>query len=148
MRKDMRLIAVGLALGALLVSGAEDGSNVRPPVTQTDLLVIRRADQILSSEAVWNRADDRILRPDATSFSLYTAIEKAALEITGKFEHRQAVMQEARFAIEEVAPNKNHEHRLMGYNNDPTTTFADIKRVLALIEARIVKRLQSEKQGV
>ena len=36
---------------------------------------------------------------------------------------------------------KNYEHRLMDYNNDPTTTFADIQKVFGLLEERITKRL-------
>jgi hypothetical protein len=146
-QETVHAIPFNLILAVILTAAgcAKNESDVRPPVAQTDLLIIRRANQILSSEAVWNRADDRTFRPDATAFSLYTAIEKATLEVAGKFEHRQAVMQEARFAIEEVAPRKNYDHRLMGYNNDPTTTFADIKHVIALTEARIAKRLQSEK---
>ena len=136
-----------LAIALAAVGCGTNESEVRPPVTQSDLLIIRRANQILSSEAVWNRADDRTFRPDSTSFSLYTAIAKATLEVTGKFEHRQAVMQEARFAIEEVAPKKNYDHRLMGYNNDPTTTFADIKQVIAKTEARIEERLQNDKKA-
>jgi hypothetical protein len=121
---------------------APDDSTVRPPVAESDVTIIRRAKEILSSEAKWNRADDRMLRPEATTFSLYTAIQKATMDVTGSFTHRAAIMQEARFAIEEVAPGKKYGHRLMGYNNDPTTTFEDIKRVFALTEARIVKRLK------
>lgn len=59
---------------------------------------------------------------------------------------RSAVMQETRFVIEEIAPKKNYEHRLMGYNNDPTTKFEDIKRVLALVEKRISTKLKQEPQ--
>src|ERR1700679_4148837 len=45
-------------------------------------------------------------------------------EVSGRFEHRGAAMQEARFVIDEIAPHaRSYEHRLMGYNNDPTTTF-------------------------
>ena len=50
-------------------------------------------------------------------------------------------MQEARFAIDEIAPTAPYNHRLMDYNNDPSTTFADIQRVFKLTEARISKRL-------
>jgi hypothetical protein len=54
-------------------------------------------------------------------------------------------MQEARFVIEEVAPNwKQYNHRLMDYNNDPRTTFADIQKVFRLLEDRIGKRLSEE----
>jgi hypothetical protein len=53
-------------------------------------------------------------------------------------------MQEARFAIEEVAPKRDYDHRLMGYNNDPTTTFADIGKVFDALDARIRHRLATE----
>ncbi len=109
------------------------------------MAIIRRAKEILSSEAKWNRADDRILRPEATTFSLYTAIQKATMDVSGSFTHRAAIMQEARFAIDEIAPGKQYGHRLMGFNNNPATTFEDIKRVFALTEARIAKRLKDEK---
>ncbi len=143
----MRAFIFSILLGAVLISAGctTDGSDARPPVTETDLRIVQRAGQILSSEAVWNRADDRIYHPEATTFSLYTAIEKATLELSGKFAHRGAAMQEARFAVEEVAPHKDYDHRLMGYNNDPSTSFADIKHVLALTEARIANRLKNEK---
>jgi hypothetical protein len=57
------------------------------------------------------------------------------------FEHRGAAMQEARFVIDEIAPNrKNYEHRLKDYNSDPTTTFADIQKFFRLLEERISER--------
>lgn len=55
--------------------------------------------------------------------------------------HRRAALQEARFVIDEVAHNRNYEHRLLNYNNDPTTAFADIQNVLRLVEERLTKRL-------
>lgn len=52
-------------------------------------------------------------------------------------------MQEARFVIEDIAPHvKEYKHRLMDYNNDPKTTFADIQNVFRLIEQRINQRLR------
>jgi hypothetical protein len=53
-------------------------------------------------------------------------------------------MQEVRFVIDDIAPNRNYNHRLMDYNNDPTTTFADIQKVFALVETRIAARLRTE----
>jgi hypothetical protein len=65
---------------------------------------------------------------DAKTFSMYCVLEKATVEVTGSCEHRGAAMQEVRFVIEDLAPNHNYEHRLMNYNNDPTTTFTDVQR--------------------
>jgi hypothetical protein len=54
-------------------------------------------------------------------------------------------MQEARFVIDEVLAKGNRfEHRLMDYNNDPKTTFADVQKFFTLIEERIKKRLATQ----
>jgi hypothetical protein len=123
---------------------AQGDSNVRPPVTPADIQIVKRAREILDSPAKWNRADTRECPPNEKTFSLYCALEKATQEVSAHFEHRGAAMQEARFVIEEIAPNRDYEHRLMYYNNDPRTTFADIQKVFDLLEARIAKRLQGE----
>src|ERR1017187_260280 len=120
-----------------------DDSNARPPVTKNDLVIGKRADQILDSETKWNRADTRVCPDTAKTFSLYCALEKASKEVD-TFEHRSAVMQETRFVIDEIAPNRNYDHRLMGYNNDPTTTFADIKKIIRLTQERIAARLKDD----
>jgi hypothetical protein len=135
-----------LASGAALEMRAQDDSQVRPPVTKGDLEIVKRARELLNSPAVWNRADTRNCPAKEKSFSLYCALEKATEEVSKHFEHRGAAMQEARFAIDEIAPHANYEHRLMGYNNDPKTTFADIQKVFALLETRIAERLRTEQK--
>jgi hypothetical protein len=115
--------------------------NAHPLITKEDVLIVQRAQKILDSPAKWNRVDTRICPADAKTFSMYCALEKATVEVAGNFEHRGAAMQEARFVIDDIAPNRNYEHRLMNYNNDPTTTFPDIQRVFKLLEDRLVKRL-------
>ncbi len=135
---------------ALLISSvpanaqAPPASQSTPPLTKTSVQIVQRARQILDSPAKWNRADNRRCPAGSTTFSLYCALEKATLELSGSFEHRGTVMQEARFVIEEIAPNiDSYEHRLMGYNNDPTTTFADVQMLFDLLEARIANLPQS-----
>jgi len=125
-----------------------DDPEARPPVTQADVQIVQRARQILDSPSKWNRADSRDCPADATTFSLYCALEKATNEITGKFEHRGAAMQEARFVIDEIAPNrKNYHHRLMDYNNDPATTFANVKTFFRKLQDRIAARLKEQSQS-
>jgi hypothetical protein len=121
-----------------------DDDYVRPPVAKSDIDVVKRAQEILNSPSVWNRKDNRVCPKGATKFSLYCALEKATDEVSGNFEHRGAAMQEARFAIEEIAPNRHYEHRLMGYNNDRRTTFADIQKVFQVLQDHIVKRLAEQ----
>lgn len=156
-RKLMRL-AIRMVITVILILAVElpvqhvagqavgnnsDDANARPPVTKTDVQIVQHAHQILDSPSVWNRADTRVCLGDAKTFSLYCALEKATNEVTGKFEHRGAVMQEARFVIdEELAKGNHYDHRLKDYNNDPKTTFVDVQRFFDLLEARIQKRLE------
>ncbi|MGB2655858.1 MAG: hypothetical protein WAN62_18905, partial [Candidatus Acidiferrum sp.] len=142
------LLAVSVRAQNLAGQNAQNGaddSEVRPPVTKADVQIVEHAQNILDSPAKWNRADTRICPADAKTFSLYCALEKATYEVTGTFKHRGAAMQEARFVIEDVAPNwKSYQHRLKDYNNDPATTFADIQKVFRLLQERIRKRLAEE----
>jgi hypothetical protein len=116
-------------------------------VVAADLQIVQRAAEILDSEAKWNRKDNRTCLADTKTFSLYCALQKATDEVSGKFEHRGAVMQEARFVVDEITKNRDYDHRLMDYNNDKTTTFADIKRVIRLTRERIEARLKSEQNN-
>jgi hypothetical protein len=121
-----------------------DDSNAHPAVTRDDVRILQRAEQVLDSPAKWNRKDNRQCPTDAKTFGLYCAIERATDEVTGRFAHREAAMQEARFVVDSIAANRNYEHRLMNYNNDPTTTFADIQHVLRTAEANIEKKLAQQ----
>jgi len=118
-------------------------SNVRPAVTKTDLEIVKRARKILDSESKWNRADNRVCPPEAKTVSLYCSLQMATIAVGGKAEHRGAALQEARFVIDEIAADRNYEHRLMNYNNDPSTTFADIQEVLRITESLITLRLKA-----
>jgi hypothetical protein len=119
-------------------------SEVVPPVTAEDIQIVKRAKAILSSPAKWNRADNRECPTAAKTFSLYCALERATVETSGRFEHRGAAMQEARFVInDDLARGNHYEHRLMDYNNDPKTTFADTQKFFQLVEERIEKRLKN-----
>jgi hypothetical protein len=120
-----------------------DDSNARPAVTKTDLQIVKRAREILNSESKWNRADNRICPAEAKTVSLYCALQMATVEVGGKAEHRGAALQEARFVIDEIARDRNYEHRLMNYNNDRTTTFSDIQEVLRITESLISLRLKA-----
>ena len=122
-----------------------------PPATRTqsaaevaklDLRIVDRARQLLSTEEHWNRADTRQCPPNARRVSLYCALELSTLEYAGSFDHRGTVMDDARSAMDDVSPHHpDYDHWLMGYNNDSTTTFADITRVLQATRDRVAKRI-------
>ena len=141
---------VGVLLSPIYASAQEvkpqsnsDDSNVRPAVTKVDLQIVKRARELLNSESKWNRADNRICPAEAKTVSLYCALQMATVEVGGKAEHRGAALQEARFVIDEIARDRNYEHRLMNYNNDRTTTFSDIQEVLRITESLISLRLKT-----
>ena len=62
----------------------------------------------------------------------------------GNFEHRDALAEEARMVIDnDVAKGNHYEHRLMGYNNDPHTTFTDVQRFFILLQDRVKAELKT-----
>jgi hypothetical protein len=106
---------------------------------------LKRADEILSDETKWNRKDDRTCRPEDKEWSLFCALEKASIEVLGKYDHRRAALQEVRFAIEDVTQGKEFEHRLMDFNNLPATQFKDVKKVLKMAAEKVAGKLKEEK---
>jgi hypothetical protein len=136
------LVALSAHAQGIVTQSASD-SNVRPPISKADLQIIKRARGILDSPSKWNRTDNRQCPQEAKTISLYCALQIATVEVGGKAEHRGAALQEARFVIDEIAADRKYEHRLMNYNNDPTTTFEDIQEVLRITESLITLRLKT-----
>lgn len=136
----------GLVIALQLQAHAQrymSDSNVKPPVTETDVRIVQRAQEILNAPEKWNREDNRRCPASATTFSIYCALVKATVEITGSFQHRGSAMQEARFVIDDATPrSKHYQHRLMGYNNDPSTTFADVQKMLRLLHERLLRQVR------
>jgi hypothetical protein len=112
------------------------------PVTKDDLLILKRTDEILSDETTWNRKDDRTCDPEEKVWSLFCALQKASVEVLGKYDHRRAALQEVRFAIEDVTKGREFEHRMMDFNNLATTQFKDIKQVLRIATERVAAKLK------
>jgi hypothetical protein len=92
-----------------------------------DREIVRRAMKILASTAVWNRADNRKCPADAKAWSIYCAMEKATIEVAGAFHHRRPALQVVREIVDERTRGRPYDHRLMDYNNDPTTRLADVR---------------------
>jgi hypothetical protein len=112
-------------------------------VVAQDLQILERAAQLLNDESAWNRADDRQCKDDeaAGRRSLFCALQAASIEVLGSYDHRRVALQEVRFAIEEVAPDREFNHRLMDFNNLPTTTLAQVQEVLRIARQRVQARL-------
>jgi hypothetical protein len=112
-----------------------------------DQKIIRTAAGILSTEAAWNRKDNRKCPATATRWSIYCAMEKAIIDVTGGFHHRRPAMEVVREIIEERTATRNYHHRLMDYNNDPTTHLSDVQTLFKEALERMKKRDQPRLSG-
>ena len=130
--------------------GAAAASEVAPEerrdqrVTLEDLHILVRADEILATPAVWNRHDTRECNPTDTTWSVFCALQKASLEVLGEYRHRAVALQEVRFAVEEATRGIELQHRLMDYNNMPSTRFEDVKALLRVATERVRARLAAQ----
>lgn len=119
-----------------------DDSQANPPATPHDLAIAREARKLLSSRASWNSHDMRDCPAGAKTFSYYCALVEASDRVLHNMEPRGAAMQEARFVVNTLAVGRNYPHRLMGFNNDPATGYADIQQALQSLEDRLSARLK------
>ncbi len=145
-RNPMPLIAFAIAVLAFMAGCASEPlpayEDRDQPVSVQDLEILDKASSLLGTESDWNRNDTRECQPDATTLSLFCALQKSSIEVLGAYDHRRVALQEVRFAIEEVSGGREFEHRLMDFNNLPQTTFGDIKRVLAIARSKVAARLK------
>jgi hypothetical protein len=139
----------GLAvLAIVLVGGSYIGWQLyqqrpRPPVPD-DLLILAEAKQILSDESKWNRQDDRNCKETDTTYSLFCALKKASIDVTGSYVHRRASLEAVRESIEEVA-GRDFDHRLRDFNNLETTRLEDVWRVIDLASDKVEAALAGAK---
>jgi hypothetical protein len=107
------------------------------PPSGVDREIVQRAMKLLSSEAVWNRADNRDCPANATTWSIYCAMVKATMEVAGAFHHRRPALQVVRAIVDERTVDRPYNHRLMDYNNDRTTGLDDVQSLFAEAIKRI-----------
>ena len=159
-----RTVAVGFAAMAVAMVGARSlDATERPqtpqltatspqleqrdqPVTVDDVRILTKAAELLKDESLWNRADDRECNDDEAigKRSLFCALQKACVDVLGKYDHRRVALQEVRFAVEDATRGQDFEHRLRDFNNLPTTRLADIQAVLRVATDRVKSRLKTK----
>lgn len=130
----MKYMLVIFSIFLILSASAQDTTqeNRNLVFDSSDLKIIQKADSILSSASIWNKQDDRECSDDIVTghYSLYCALYKASIDITGVYVHRRASMQIVRFTLEKYENGRVKNHRLMDWNNHPDTTFDEVKKVL------------------
>ena len=141
------LVAIGLLLGLATAQKTPTSAELEQrdrPVTNDDVRILQRADELLKDESVWNRKDDRECADDEATGrrSLFCALQKACIDVLGAYDHRRVALQEVRFAVEDATRGKDFEHRLRDFNNLSTTRLADVKKVLQVATDRLKSRLK------
>lgn len=117
------------ATSSLLAFDMDTSATVPP--NDLDREIVRRADALLSSVSVWNRADNRRCPASAKTWSIYCAMQRATELASCGAHHRRPAMETVRVVIEERTAGRNYKHRLMDYNNDTTTRLADVHSAFA-----------------
>ena len=114
-------------------------------VKEDDLRILIRAEELLDEPSAWNRRDDRECTDDESSGkrSLFCALQRACIDVLGAYEHRRVALQEVRFAVEDATQGQDLAHRMMDFNNLPSTQFTDIQAVLRIAKERVRQRLES-----
>ena len=138
--------AVGWAQTPPLPATSADLERRDQPVTADDVRILAKAAELLKDESVWNRADDRECTDDEATGkrSLFCALQKACIDVLGKYDHRRVALQEVRFAVEDATRGRDFEHRLRDFNNLPTTRLADIQAILKVAMDRVRSRLKTK----
>ena len=116
-----------------------------PPPTKTDLEILDLCIDYLKDSTKWQQNDDRDCDADKLDniWSLFCAIKIASIKKIGEYNHRGKVIQTTRFVIDELYPDHGYTHTLMDFNNDSSTKFKDIIKVLSVVKARIEKELKT-----
>jgi hypothetical protein len=105
--------------------------------SEFDRQIIERAAALISTEARWDRADDRVCHPTDTTWSIYCALRRATIDVTGGFHHRRPALEIVRIIVEQRTAGRNYSHRLMDYNNDRTTRLEDLRSLFAEARAQL-----------
>lgn len=128
-----------------IVLGLPDYEKRDIHVSQVDLDILIKADSLLSSKDMWSR--DRISNcSQLGKLDLYCALERASVDIIGKYIHRQPALQEVRFTIDDHYRERWEKHRLVDFNANKDTSFEDIKSVLAQAIATVRGKLALYKE--
>lgn len=120
---------------ALLVAGVllfcVNQGLIRESPTESDVRILQRTSQLLAAPDSWDRSASRTCAEGATRLTLYCALRRASFEEVGSFRHRRPALQIIRSQIGKLRPNANYEHRLSGFNSDPSVTVKELQALLA-----------------
>ncbi len=125
------------------VFGKPDYEKRDIEVAEIDLKILERTNELLL-EKNWTKDSLRICS-ESERLSLYCALERASIEVNGEYKHRQAALQEVRFAIDDHYRGYWSKHRLGDFNGNKSTRFSDIKKVIAVAITSVQLKLKHNK---
>ena len=129
-----------------IVLGLPDYEKRDIHVSQVDMDILTKADALLSSESRWRKG--RVSNcSQSEKFDIYCALEKASVDVMGKYIHRQPALQEVRFSIDDHYRERWEKHRLIDFNTNKDTSFKDVKAVLAQAIATVKGKLALYKEN-
>jgi hypothetical protein len=135
------VVVAALILAGLTLFAINQGI-LREPPSETDVRILQRAKQLLAAESAWDRSASRDCTGASSRRTLYCAIRQASFETTGNFRHRRPALQAVRDEIGVLKPDAHYEHRLSGFNADPSVALRDVQHLLDLSVARIQATLR------
>lgn len=114
------------------------------PASEADMRIIERAGQLLAHANVWNHKDDRVCEDDdrIRKWSLFCALYRSSLELTGDYLHARRAMDLVRQAIRE-STGLHYVHTLRDYNNHPETTLDQIHERLREAHAKVRREVSN-----
>lgn len=118
-----------------------DMSEVAAPSSK-DIQVIEIAQKFLNGGQSWNRADNRECPENEADVSLYCSLLQASEQVMGKPYHRQPAMQVIREIIGNRWPDRYSNHRLMEFNNHPSTSFSDLAELFKQAKHEISENMR------
>jgi len=123
-----------------LVFGLPDYEKRNIKVSQTDLKILLKAKELLSTEENWLKNSQRACTGNPP-FNLYCALKTASNIIDGKYIHRRPALQEVRFTIDDTFNDRWTVHRLADFNNHAYTSYVDVLSVLEITINRVKLKL-------
>ena len=115
--------------------------DFRSEASEIDLAVLQHTSSLLSSEETWNSDDDRICEDDISTgkYSIYCALQRSYLDLTGDFNHRAPALELVRQNISLLHANREYQHQLMEFNNEQS--FQEVKDLLFICEKKMEEKL-------
>lgn len=137
--KYLKVLGLAGSLFAAACTTGPSGYDIYR-VSENDVLILEGAKGLLANPDNWTRNEETQCNLEASSWTLFCALQKASYDVLGEFQLRRPALEEVRVVVEQLA-GQTFEKRLIDFNNRPETSFEDIQKALDIALGRIRARL-------